>query len=164
MGWARGRGAFCTSRSPRGTTLHAAPRKIYSDSAQTQAAGETRPPRMDWAITISMPAPGRYMIEISGPGITIKQIPNVLLPSEPKHTYLHQRHDDQRDLRVFRCRSRGTLTVNGFDSGSRFRSRSAACRYPASNQDNQWTAGQAVLRGRSPWRDISGYNASRGGC
>src|SRR3989304_5242944 len=28
-------------------------------------------------------APGRYTIEISGPGITTKQLPNVILPSDP---------------------------------------------------------------------------------
>jgi len=28
-------------------------------------------------------APGRYMIELSGPGIITKQIPNVILPSDP---------------------------------------------------------------------------------
>jgi hypothetical protein len=56
--------------------------QIYSDSGLTQAlANPTTTDGMGNYFFYA--APGRYEIEISGPGITDKQIPNVLLPNDP---------------------------------------------------------------------------------
>jgi hypothetical protein len=56
--------------------------QIFSDSALTQALAN--PTSTDGLGNYNFyAAPGRYMIEISGPGITTKQVPNVLLPSDP---------------------------------------------------------------------------------
>src|SRR5262249_34978932 len=56
--------------------------QIYSDSALTQAIAN--PTSTDGLGNYSFyAAPGKYMIEVSGPGITTKQIPNVILPGDP---------------------------------------------------------------------------------
>src|SRR5437660_10134233 len=55
---------------------------IYSDAALTQALAN--PTTSDGLGNYSFyAAPGKYEIEISGPGITTKQLPNVILPSDP---------------------------------------------------------------------------------
>jgi hypothetical protein len=55
---------------------------IYSDAALTQAIAN--PTTTDGLGNYFFyAAPGKYEIEISGPGITTKQIPNVMLPNDP---------------------------------------------------------------------------------
>src|SRR5437660_11506519 len=55
---------------------------IYSDAALTQALAN--PTTTDGLGNYFFyAAPGKYEIEISGPGITTKQLPNVILPSDP---------------------------------------------------------------------------------
>src|SRR3989475_11779675 len=65
------------------TGQHCAPLPlIYSDAALTQALAN--PTTTDGLGNYSFyAAPGKYEIEISGPGITTRQIPNVILPSDP---------------------------------------------------------------------------------
>src|SRR5690349_22562233 len=56
--------------------------QIYSDAALTQALAN--PTTSDGLGNYFFyAAPGKYEIEVSGPGITTKQIPNVILPSDP---------------------------------------------------------------------------------
>jgi hypothetical protein len=56
--------------------------QLYSDAGLTQAI--SNPTTSDGLGNYSFyAAPGRYEIEISGPGITTKQLPNVILPSDP---------------------------------------------------------------------------------
>ncbi|HLZ50814.1 MAG TPA: hypothetical protein VKP61_08695 [Candidatus Acidoferrum sp.] len=55
---------------------------IYSDAALTQALAN--PTITDGLGNYSFyAAPGKYEIELSGPGITTKQLPNVILPNDP---------------------------------------------------------------------------------
>jgi hypothetical protein len=55
---------------------------IYSDVALTQALAN--PLSTDGMGNYSFyAAPGRYMIELSGPGIITKQMPNIILPTDP---------------------------------------------------------------------------------
>ncbi|MGB9465441.1 MAG: hypothetical protein WBR10_10030 [Candidatus Acidiferrum sp.] len=55
---------------------------IYSDVGLTQAI--SNPTTTDGLGNYSFyAAPGKYEIEISGPGITTKQVPNVVLPNDP---------------------------------------------------------------------------------
>src|ERR1700681_1502718 len=56
---------------------------IYSDPGLTQAL--SNPIATDGLGNYSFyAAPGRYEIEISGPSITTKQLPNVILPNNPR--------------------------------------------------------------------------------
>src|SRR5438128_9625522 len=55
---------------------------IYTDPGLTQALAN--PTASDGLGNYFFyAAPGKYEIEISGPGITTKQVPNVILPSDP---------------------------------------------------------------------------------
>ncbi len=58
--------------------------QIYSDAALTQALAN--PTTTDGLGNYSFyAAPGQYEIEISGPGITTRQTPNVILPGDPSN-------------------------------------------------------------------------------
>ncbi len=62
---------------------------IYSDAALTQA--KANPTTTDGLGNYNFyAAPGRYMIEISGPGITTRQIPDVILPADPTNSQFNQ--------------------------------------------------------------------------
>ena len=79
---------------------------IYSDPGLTQALAN--PTTSDGLGNYSFyAAPGKYEIEISGPGITTKQIPNVLLPSDPSSPTF------TGAISAFSLNLTGNLTVNG---------------------------------------------------
>lgn len=78
---------------------------IYSDAALTQALAN--PTATDGLGNYSFyAAPGKYEIEISGPGITTKQIPNVILPNDPSSPTFS-------GISAFSLNLSGNLTVNG---------------------------------------------------
>ena len=78
---------------------------IYSDAALTQALAN--PTTTDGLGNYSFyAAPGKYEIEISGPGITTKQIPNVFLPNDPSSPNFSA-------VSAFSLNLGGNLTVNG---------------------------------------------------
>lgn len=80
--------------------------QIYSDAALTQALAN--PTTTDGLGNyFFFAAPGRYEIEISGPGITSKQLPNVLLPSDPSSPTF------TGAINAFSLNLSGNLTVNG---------------------------------------------------
>ena len=80
--------------------------QIYSDSALTQALAN--PTATDGLGNYFFyAAPGKYMIEVSGPGITTKQIPNVILPSDPSSPTF------TGAINAFSLNLSGNLTVNG---------------------------------------------------
>ena len=80
--------------------------QIYSDAALTQAMAN--PTTTDGLGNyFFFAAPGKYEIEISGPGITSKQLPNVLLPSDPSAPTF------TGDINAFSLNLSGNLTVNG---------------------------------------------------
>lgn len=80
--------------------------QIYSDSALTQALAN--PTTTDGLGNYYFyAAPGQYMIEVSGPGITTKQIPNVILPSDPTNPSF------AGGISAFSLNLTGNLTVNG---------------------------------------------------
>ncbi|HUL16951.1 MAG TPA: hypothetical protein VLV88_13215 [Terriglobales bacterium] len=79
---------------------------IYSDSALTQAVAN--PTTTDGLGNYHFyAAPGRYMIEISGPSITTRQIPDVLLPADPTSPTF------TGNVSAFSLNLAGNLTVNG---------------------------------------------------
>jgi hypothetical protein len=80
--------------------------QIYSDSSFTQAlANPTAPDGLGNYFFYA--APGKYMIEVSGPDITTKQIPNVILPSDPSSPTFTGASN------AFSLNLTGDLTVNG---------------------------------------------------
>ncbi len=57
-------------------------------------------------------APGRYMLEFSGPGITTKQIPDVILPNDPAAPTFSSM-SATGGINSFSLNLSGNLTVNG---------------------------------------------------
>src|SRR5437867_1012344 len=78
---------------------------IYSDPGLTQALAN--PTASDGLGNYFFyAAPGKYEIEISGPGITTKQLPNVILPNDPSSPTFN-------GISAFSLNLSGNLTVNG---------------------------------------------------
>jgi hypothetical protein len=79
---------------------------IYSDVGLTQALAN--PTATDGLGNYSFyAAPGKYEIEISGPGITTKQLPNVVLPNDPSSPTF------SGAVSAFSLSLGGNLTVSG---------------------------------------------------
>jgi hypothetical protein len=88
--------------------------QIYSDPALTQAL--SNPITTDgMGNYFFYAAPGQYEIEISGPGITTKQIPNVILPSDPSSPTFSNL-STTGGISAFTLNLTGNLTVNGSTS------------------------------------------------
>jgi len=84
---------------------------IYSDSALTQALAN--PTTTDGLGNYSFyAAPGKYEIEVSGPGITTKQLPNVILPNDPSSPTFSSVNSTGA-ISAFSLSLTGNLTVNG---------------------------------------------------
>jgi hypothetical protein len=84
---------------------------IYSDAALTQALAN--PTTTDGLGNYFFyAAPGKYEIEFSGPGITTKQIPNVILPSDPTSPNFSS-ISSTGGISAFSLNLTGNLTVNG---------------------------------------------------
>src|SRR5438046_7998248 len=79
---------------------------IYSDPGLTQALAN--PTASDGLGNYFFyAAPGKYEIEISGPGISTKQLPNVILPNDPSSPTF------AGAITAFSLTLSGNLTVNG---------------------------------------------------
>ena len=88
--------------------------QIYSDAGLTQALAN--PTTSDGMGNYSFyAAPGKYEIEISGPGITTKQLPNVILPSDPSAPTFNSL-STTGGISAFTLNLSGNLTVNGSTS------------------------------------------------
>src|SRR6266705_2088703 len=84
---------------------------IYSDAALTQALAN--PTATDGLGNYFFYAtPGKYEIEISGPAITTKQIPNVILPNDPSAPAFNSLSTTGA-ISAFSLNLTGNLTVNG---------------------------------------------------
>ena len=85
--------------------------QIFSDSALTQALAN--PTTTDGLGNYSFyAAPGKYEIEVSGPGITTKQLPNVILPNDPSSPTFSS-VSSSGAISAFSLNLTGNLTVNG---------------------------------------------------
>src|ERR1700730_6557694 len=85
--------------------------QIYSDAALTQALAN--PTTTDGLGNYFFyAAPGKYEIEVSGPGITTKQLPNVILSNDPSSPTFSSAHSAGR-ITPSSLTLPGTLTVNG---------------------------------------------------
>jgi hypothetical protein len=105
-------------------------------------------------------APGRYEIEISGPGITTKQLPNVILPNDPSEPTFAT-VTTTSGISAFSLSLSGNLTVSGSAAVTGTLTVGGA-PVPSTTQDNQWSAAQR-FKGPDPWRDITAYMPP-GGC
>src|SRR3984893_13619878 len=85
--------------------------QIYSDAALTQALAN--PTTTDGLGNYFFyAAPGKYEIEVSGPGITTKQLPNVILPNDPASPTFSS-ISSSGAISAFSLNLSGNLTVNG---------------------------------------------------
>src|SRR6202030_2235955 len=83
---------------------------IYSDAALTQALAN--PTTTDGLGNYFFyAAPGRYEVEVSGPGITTKQLPNVILPNDPSSPTFASVNTSA--INAFSLSLSGNLAVNG---------------------------------------------------
>jgi hypothetical protein len=141
----------CTAASTGTPCSPLAP--IYSDQALTQALAN--PTVSDGMGNYNFYAvPGRYKIEISGPGITTRQIPDVILPNDPSAPTFTSLTTTS-GINAFSLTLSGNLTVSG----------SAAITgaltvnggpVPSTGAVNTWTASQ-YFKGPVPWRDCTAY-------
>src|SRR6202140_5756189 len=113
--------------------------QIYSDAALTQALAN--PTTTDGLGNYFFyPAPGKYEIEISGPGITTKQLPNVILPSDPSSPTFTS-VTTTSGISAFSLTLAGNLTVSGSTAVAGTLTVGGA-PVPSTNADNQWTGNQ----------------------
>lgn len=132
---------------------------IFSDAAMTQALAN--PLSADGLGNYTFyAAPGRYEIEISGPGITTKQLPNVILPSNPS-TPTFTSVTTTSGISAFSLSLTGNLTVSGSTAVAGTLTVGGA-PVPSTNADNQWTSAQR-FKGPIPYRDFTAYMPA-GGC
>src|SRR5258708_35698273 len=112
---------------------------IYSDPGLTQALAN--PTTSDGLGNYFFyAAPGRYEIEISGPSITTKQIPNVILPSDPTAPTFTT-VTTTSGISAFSLSLSGNLTVSGSAAVTGTLTVGGA-PVPATTADNQWSANQ----------------------
>jgi hypothetical protein len=132
---------------------------IYSDPGLTQALAN--PTTTDGMGNYTFyAAPGRYEIEISGPSITTKQLPNVILPNDPSAPTFTT-ITSTSGISAFSLSLSGNLTVSGSAAVTGSLTVGGA-PVPSTTQDNQWTAPQR-FKGSDPWHDITAYMPP-GGC
>jgi hypothetical protein len=132
---------------------------IYSDAALTQALAN--PLSADGLGNYTFyAAPGRYEIEISGPGIITKQLPNVILPSDPSSPTFTT-VTTTSGISAFSLSLTGNLTVSGSASVAGTLTVGGA-PVPSTNADNTWSQAQR-FKGPNPWRDFTAYMPA-GGC
>src|SRR5580700_121294 len=151
--------AICTE--PATTT--AAPcsplASLYSDSALTQPLAN--PLSTDGLGNYFFyAAPGKYTIQIYGPGITTRVLPDVILPSDPSAPTFTS-VTTTSGISAFSLSLAGNLAVSGSTSvaGTLTVGGSAI---PTTNADNQWTSAQR-FKGPIPYRDFTAYMPA-GGC
>jgi hypothetical protein len=128
---------------------------VYSDPALTQALAN--PLTTDGLGNYSFyAAPGRYEIEISGPNITTKQLPNVILPNDPSSPTFTSLTTTS-GISAFSLSLAGNLTVTGSTAVTGSLTVGGA-PVPSTSQANKWTAGQA-FKGPEPWHDLVAWGA-----
>jgi hypothetical protein len=138
---------------------------IYSDAALTQALAN--PTATDGLGNYSFyAAPGRYVIEINGPGITTKQLSNVILPNDPSAPTFTSLTTTS-GISAFSLSLSGNLTVTGSTAVTGALTVGGA-PVPSTAQANTWSAAQTfsqdVISGsRIPWFDVRANGAACNG-
>ena len=138
---------------------------IYSDAAMTQALAN--PTTTDGLGNYTFyAAPGRYFIEVNGPGIITKQLPNVILPNDPSVPTFTSLTTTS-GISAFSLSLSGNLTVSGSTAVTGALTVGGA-PVPSTAQANTWSAaqtfGQDVIYGaQTPWRDVRASAATCNG-
>jgi hypothetical protein len=128
---------------------------IYSDVALTQAI--VNPTTSDGMGNYSFyAAPGRYVIEISGPSITTRQVRDVILPFDPSQGATFS-SISTGNISGFTLSLAGNLTVAGSAAVTGTLTVGGA-PVPSTTQANMWSASQS-FKGPSPWRDVTAFGA-----
>lgn len=128
---------------------------IYSDPALTQALAN--PTTTDGLGNYNFyAAPGRYEIEISGPNITTKQLPNIILPNDPSNPTFATLSTTS-GISAFSLTLGGNLTVSGSAAVTGTLTVGGA-PVPSTAQANTWTASQ-TFQGPTPWTDVAAFGA-----
>jgi Pectate lyase superfamily protein len=129
---------------------------IYSDVGLTQALAN--PTTSDGMGNYDFyAAPGRYVIEISGPSITTRQIRDVILPNDPSQPTSFSSITTSGNISGFTLSLAGNLTVAGSAAVTGTLTVGGA-PVPSTAQTNIWTATQ-TFKGPSPWRDVTAFGA-----
>jgi Pectate lyase superfamily protein len=129
---------------------------IYSDVGLTQALAN--PTTSDGMGNYDFyAAPGRYVIEISGPSITTRQIRDVILPNDPSQPTTFSSITTSGNISGFTLSLAGNLTVAGSAAVTGTLTVGGA-PVPSTSQANTWTASQS-FKGPSPWRDVMAFGA-----
>lgn len=129
---------------------------IYSDVGLTQALAN--PTTSDGMGNYNFyAAPGRYVIEISGPSITTRQIRDVILPNDPSQPTSFSSITTSGNISGFTLSLAGNLTVAGSAAVTGTLTVGGA-PVPSTAQANTWTASQS-FKGPSPWRDVVAFGA-----
>jgi hypothetical protein len=129
---------------------------IYSDVGLTQALAN--PTASDGMGNYDFyAAPGRYVIEISGPSITTRQIRDVILPNDPSQPTSFSSISTSGNISGFTLSLAGNLTVAGSAAVTGTLTVGGA-PVPSTTQANTWTSSQ-TFKGPSPWRDVMAFGA-----
>ncbi len=129
---------------------------IYSDVALTQALAN--PTTSDGMGNYNFyAAPGRYVLEISGPSITTRQIRDVILPNDPTQPTTFSSITTSGNISGFTLSLAGNLTVAGSAAITGTLTVGGA-PVPSTSQANAWLASQ-TFKGPTPWRDVTAFGA-----
>jgi len=129
---------------------------IYSDVAMTQALAN--PTHSDGMGNYNFyAAPGRYVLEISGPAITTRQVRDVILPNDPTQPTTFSSITTSGNISGFTLSLAGNLTVAGSAAVTGTLTVGGA-PVPSTAQPNTWTNSQS-FKGPSPWRDVKAFGA-----
>ncbi len=129
---------------------------IYSDVGLTQALAN--PTTSDGLGNYTFyAAPGRYVIEISGPSITTHQVRDVILPTDPSQPATFSSLSTSGNISGFTLSLAGNLTVAGSAAVTGSLTIGGA-PVPSTTQVNTWTATQ-TFKGPSPWHDVMAFGA-----
>ena len=129
---------------------------IYSDVALTQALAN--PTTSDGMGNYNFyAAPGRYVLEISGPSITTRQIRDVILPNDPTQPTTFSSITTSGNISGFTLSLAGNLTVAGSAAITGTLTVGGA-PIPSTSQANAWLASQ-TFKGPIPWRDVTAFGA-----
>ena len=151
--------AICTQPAVTTTAPCSPLATLYSNSALTQALAN--PLTTDGLGNYNFYAtPGKYTIQIYGPSVTTKVIPDVILPSDPSSPTFAT-VTTTSGITAFSLSLGGNLSVAG-NSAVTGTLTVGGAPVPSTSQDLQWSSNQR-FKGPIPERDISAYGPP-GGC